>query len=126
MVAGTVYSYRPQARATLIEEATYKGKIRFTTSLPCNKSTDGKRTSGVVKIEAELILEANRLQLIRNKSLEKRKNAYLRTVSLRRESQALPSATAAAHGDPNGKNDYQKKVVGVFVAVKLLKMLNNP
>ncbi|GFY14882.1 retrovirus-related Pol polyprotein from transposon TNT 1-94 [Trichonephila clavipes] len=59
-----------------------------------------------VKIEAELILEANRLQLMKQ-DLEKAENAYL--SSFTSKSKTLPGATAAAHGDPNGKNDYQKK-----------------
>ncbi|GFX50836.1 retrovirus-related Pol polyprotein from transposon TNT 1-94 [Trichonephila clavipes] len=63
----------------------------------------------VVKIEAELILEANRLQLIKQ-DLEKAENAYLSSFTSKK-SKTLPSATAAAHGDPNGKNDYQRKVV---------------
>ncbi|GFV31599.1 retrovirus-related Pol polyprotein from transposon TNT 1-94, partial [Trichonephila clavipes] len=94
------------------EEATYKEKIRSTTSnssLPCNKSTDGKkRDFRVVKIEAELILEANRLQSMKQ-DLEKAENAYLSSFTSKK-SKTLPGATAAAHGDPNGKNDYQRKV----------------
>ncbi|GFT50719.1 retrovirus-related Pol polyprotein from transposon TNT 1-94 [Trichonephila clavipes] len=65
----------------------------------------------VVKIEAELILEANRLQLMKQ-DLEKAENAYL--SSFTSKSKTLPGATAAAHGDPNGKNDYQKKSGKVF------------
>ncbi|GFV70291.1 retrovirus-related Pol polyprotein from transposon TNT 1-94 [Trichonephila clavipes] len=61
----------------------------------------------VVKIEAELILEANRLQLMKQ-DLEKAENAYLSSFTLKK-SKTLPGATAAAHGNPNGKNDYQKK-----------------
>ncbi|GFX50212.1 retrovirus-related Pol polyprotein from transposon RE1 [Trichonephila clavipes] len=61
----------------------------------------------VVKIEAELILEANRLQLMKQ-DLEKVENAYLSSFTSTK-SKTLPGATAAAHGDPNGKNDYQKK-----------------
>ncbi|GFU79298.1 retrovirus-related Pol polyprotein from transposon TNT 1-94 [Trichonephila clavipes] len=61
----------------------------------------------VVKIEAELILEANRLQLMKQ-DLEKAENAYLSSFTSKK-SKTLPSATAAVHGDPNGKNDYQKK-----------------
>ncbi|GFU00497.1 retrovirus-related Pol polyprotein from transposon TNT 1-94 [Trichonephila clavipes] len=77
-------------------------------SLPCNKSTDGKkRTSKLSKIEAELILEVNRLQLMKQ-DLEKAENAYLSSFTSKK-SKTLPGATAAAHGDPNGKNDYQKK-----------------
>ncbi|GFT99701.1 retrovirus-related Pol polyprotein from transposon TNT 1-94 [Trichonephila clavipes] len=66
----------------------------------------------VVKIEAELILEANRLQLMKQ-DLEKAENAYLSSFTSKR-SKTLPGATAAAHGDPNGKNDYQKKSGKVF------------
>ncbi|GFT10382.1 retrovirus-related Pol polyprotein from transposon TNT 1-94 [Trichonephila clavipes] len=61
----------------------------------------------VVKIEAELILEANRLQLMKQ-DLEKAENAYLSSFTSKK-SKTLPGATAAAHGDLNGKNDYQKK-----------------
>ncbi|GFW66255.1 retrovirus-related Pol polyprotein from transposon TNT 1-94 [Trichonephila clavipes] len=63
----------------------------------------------VVKIEAELILEANRLQLMKQ-DLEKAENAYLSSFT----SKTLPGATAAAHGDPNGKNDYQKRSGKIF------------
>ncbi|GFU83470.1 retrovirus-related Pol polyprotein from transposon TNT 1-94 [Trichonephila clavipes] len=63
----------------------------------------------VVKIEAELILEANRLQWMKQ-DLEKAENAYLSSFTSKK-SKTLPGATAAAHGDPNGKNDYQKKKV---------------
>ncbi|GFS66528.1 retrovirus-related Pol polyprotein from transposon RE1 [Trichonephila clavipes] len=66
----------------------------------------------VVKIEAELILEANRLQLMKQ-DLEKAENAYLSSFTSKK-SKTLPGATAAAHGDPNGKNDYQKKSCKVF------------
>ncbi|GFU13274.1 copia protein [Trichonephila clavipes] len=66
----------------------------------------------VVKIEAELILEDNRLQLMKQ-DLEKAENAYLSSFTSKK-SKTLPGATAAAHGDPNGKNDYQKKGGKVF------------
>ncbi|GFV26440.1 retrovirus-related Pol polyprotein from transposon TNT 1-94 [Trichonephila clavipes] len=66
----------------------------------------------VVKIEAELILEANRLQLMKQ-DLEKAENAYLSSFTSKK-SKTLPGATAAAHGDPNGKNDYQKRSGKVF------------
>ncbi|GFX27417.1 retrovirus-related Pol polyprotein from transposon RE1 [Trichonephila clavipes] len=66
----------------------------------------------VVKIEAELILEANRLQLMKQ-DLEKAENAYLSSFTSKK-SKTLPGATAAAHGDPNDKNDYQKKGGKVF------------
>ncbi|GFV47491.1 hypothetical protein TNCV_5071591 [Trichonephila clavipes] len=73
-------------------------------------NSDGKkRTSELSKIEAELILEANRLQLMKQ-DLEKAENAYLSSFTSKK-SKTLPGATAAAHGDPNGKNDYQKKGV---------------
>ncbi|GFV75373.1 copia protein [Trichonephila clavipes] len=45
--------------------------------------------------------------------LEKAENAYLSSFSSKK-SKTLPGATAAAHGDPNGKNDYQKKSGKVF------------
>ncbi|GFX78163.1 retrovirus-related Pol polyprotein from transposon TNT 1-94 [Trichonephila clavipes] len=66
----------------------------------------------VVKIEAELILEANRLQLMKQ-DLEKAENAYLSSFTSKK-SKTLPGATAATHGDPNGKNDYQKRSGKVF------------
>ncbi|GFW02289.1 uncharacterized protein TNCV_2384121 [Trichonephila clavipes] len=59
----------------------------------------------VVKIEAKLILEANRLQLMKQ-DLEKAENAYLSSFTSKK-SKTLPGVTAAAHGDPNGKKDYQ-------------------
>ncbi|GFW10254.1 retrovirus-related Pol polyprotein from transposon TNT 1-94 [Trichonephila clavipes] len=75
----------------------------------------------VVKIEAELILEANRLQLMKQ-DLEKAENAYLSSFTSKK-SKTLPGATAAAHGDPNGKNDYQKKGDKVFncKTIKIVK-----
>ncbi|GFX63191.1 hypothetical protein TNCV_3895161 [Trichonephila clavipes] len=45
--------------------------------------------------------------------LEKAENAYLSSFTSKK-SKTLPGATAAAHGDPNGKNDYQKKGGKVF------------
>ncbi|GFW21124.1 retrovirus-related Pol polyprotein from transposon TNT 1-94 [Trichonephila clavipes] len=66
----------------------------------------------IVKIEAELILEANRLQLMKQ-DLEKAENAYLSSFTSKK-SKTLPGATAAAHGDPNGKNDYQKRSGKIF------------
>ncbi|GFV80192.1 retrovirus-related Pol polyprotein from transposon TNT 1-94 [Trichonephila clavipes] len=77
----------------------------------------------VVKIEAELILEANRLQLMKQ-DLEKAENAYLSSFTLKK-SKTLP-ATAAAHGNPNGKNDYQRKVVRQKVNSNLGYNLNLP
>ncbi|GFU89443.1 hypothetical protein TNCV_4875581 [Trichonephila clavipes] len=82
------------------EEATYKEKIRSTTSW---KEEDFR----VVKIEAELILEANCLQVDETRFGESGE-CLLEQFHLKK-SKTLPGATAAAHGDPNGKNDYQKK-----------------
>ncbi|GFY44044.1 uncharacterized protein TNIN_445571 [Trichonephila inaurata madagascariensis] len=62
-----------------------------------------------VKIESELILEANRLQLMKQ-DLEKAENAYLSSFTSKK-SKTFPGATAAAHGDLSGKKDYQKKDV---------------
>ncbi|GFY61106.1 retrovirus-related Pol polyprotein from transposon TNT 1-94 [Trichonephila inaurata madagascariensis] len=64
---------------------------------------------GASKIESELILEANRLQLMKQ-DLEKAENAYLSSFTSKK-SKIFPGATAAAHGDPSGKKDYQKKDV---------------
>ncbi|GFV07776.1 hypothetical protein TNCV_4356881, partial [Trichonephila clavipes] len=47
--------------------------------------------------EAELILKANRLQLMKQ-DLEKAENAYLSSFTSKK-SKTLPGATAAAHGD---------------------------
>ncbi|GFW74434.1 retrovirus-related Pol polyprotein from transposon TNT 1-94 [Trichonephila clavipes] len=66
----------------------------------------------VVKIEPELILEANRLQLMKQ-DLDKAENVYLSSFTSKK-SKTLPGATAVTHGDPNGKNDYQKKGGKVF------------
>ncbi|GFS79404.1 retrovirus-related Pol polyprotein from transposon TNT 1-94 [Trichonephila clavipes] len=70
----------------------------------------------VVKIEAELILEANRLQLMKQ-DLEKAENAYLSSFTSKK-SKTFPGATAAAHGDPNGKKDYKKKVPDHYIIPK--------
>ncbi|GFX80986.1 retrovirus-related Pol polyprotein from transposon TNT 1-94 [Trichonephila clavipes] len=98
------------------EEATYKEKLDLqlrgflrNSSLPCVQQIYRWKEGDfrVVKIEAELILEANRLQLMKQ-DLEKAENAYLSSFTSKK-SKTLPGATAAAHGDPKGKNDYQKK-----------------
>ncbi|GFY21842.1 retrovirus-related Pol polyprotein from transposon TNT 1-94 [Trichonephila clavipes] len=60
-----------------------------------------------VKIKAELILEANCLQFMKQ-DLENGENAYLSSFTSKK-SNTFPGATAAAHGDPSGKKDYQKK-----------------
>ncbi|GFV02746.1 hypothetical protein TNCV_270831 [Trichonephila clavipes] len=52
-----------------------KGGFLRNSSLPCNKSTDGKKRTSELSGEAELILEANRLQLMKQ-DLEKAENAY--------------------------------------------------
>ncbi|GFU89558.1 uncharacterized protein TNCV_178081, partial [Trichonephila clavipes] len=70
-----------------------------------NLQMERRGTSELSKIEAELILEANRLQLMKQDL--RKENAYL--SSFTRRSRKATGATAAAHGDPNGKNDYQKK-----------------
>ncbi|GFS89281.1 hypothetical protein TNCV_1260051 [Trichonephila clavipes] len=49
--------------------------------------------------------------------LEKAENAYLSSFTSKK-SKTLPGATAAAHGDPNGKNDYQKKGDGIKTLLK--------
>ncbi|GFU00741.1 hypothetical protein TNCV_4818961 [Trichonephila clavipes] len=65
------------------------GTVMEEFSLPCNKSTDGKkRTSELSKLKQSC--EANRLQLMKQ-DLEK---ARRMAVSL---SKTLPGATAAAH-----------------------------
>ncbi|GFW10104.1 retrovirus-related Pol polyprotein from transposon RE1 [Trichonephila clavipes] len=48
--------------------------------------------------------------------LEKAENAYLSSFTSKK-SKTLPGATAAAHGDPNGKNDYQREVVRVMYVI---------
>ncbi|GFW56587.1 retrovirus-related Pol polyprotein from transposon TNT 1-94 [Trichonephila clavipes] len=73
----------------------------------------------VVKIEAELILEANRLQLMKQ-DLEKAENAYLSSFTSKK-SKTLPGA--AAHGDPNGKNDYQKERCQIIILYQRVKKL---
>ncbi|GFU44850.1 retrovirus-related Pol polyprotein from transposon TNT 1-94 [Trichonephila clavipes] len=49
--------------------------------------------------------------------LEKAENAYLSSFTSKK-SKTLPGATAAAHGDPNGKNDYQRKVPDHYIIPK--------
>ncbi|GFV31984.1 retrovirus-related Pol polyprotein from transposon TNT 1-94 [Trichonephila clavipes] len=112
--------FEPVTRARVIqlldqffEQNTNQGKMLessylVNSSLPCKQIYRWKEEDfRVVKIEAELILEANRLQLMKQ-DLEKAENAYLSSFTSKK-SKTLPSATAAAHGDPNGKNDYQKR-----------------
>ncbi|GFX35854.1 retrovirus-related Pol polyprotein from transposon TNT 1-94 [Trichonephila clavipes] len=98
------------------EEATYKEKLDLQLRIPVYRVQQIYRWKEddfrVVKIEAELILEPNRLQLMKQ-DLEKAENAYLSSFTLKK-SKTLPGATAAAHGDPNGKNDNQKKGGKVF------------
>ncbi|GFV34121.1 uncharacterized protein TNCV_3630861 [Trichonephila clavipes] len=62
-----------------------------------------------VKIEAELILEANRLQLMKQ-DLEKAENAYLSSLPSKK-SKTLPGATAAAHGNQMARMITKRKVV---------------
>ncbi|GFX51229.1 retrovirus-related Pol polyprotein from transposon TNT 1-94 [Trichonephila clavipes] len=93
------------------EEATYKKKLDLQL----------QEDFRVVKIEAELILEANRLQLMKQ-DLEKAENAYLSSFTLKK-SKTLPGATAAAHGNPNGKNDYQEKRCRIIILYQRVKKL---
>ncbi|GFT63851.1 zinc finger MYM-type protein 1 [Trichonephila clavipes] len=109
------------------EEATYKEKLDLQLRIQSTvqqiyrwKEEDFR----VVKIEAELILEANRLQLMKQ-DLEKAENAYLSSFTLKK-SKTLPGATAAAHGDPNDNNDYQKKSGKTKVNSNLGYNLNLP
>ncbi|GFU81542.1 retrovirus-related Pol polyprotein from transposon TNT 1-94 [Trichonephila clavipes] len=65
------------------------------------KSTDGKkRTSGSRAVFSFQLMKQD---------LEKAENAYLSSFTSKK-SKTLPGATAAAHGDPNYKNDYKRKV----------------
>ncbi|GFU90479.1 retrovirus-related Pol polyprotein from transposon TNT 1-94 [Trichonephila clavipes] len=96
------------------EEATYKEILDLQLRIPQEFQSTVQQIYRwkeedfrVVKIEAELILEANRLQLMKQ-DLEKAENAYLSSFTSKK-SKTLLGATAAAHGDPKGKNDYQKK-----------------
>ncbi|GFX34647.1 retrovirus-related Pol polyprotein from transposon TNT 1-94 [Trichonephila clavipes] len=72
-----------------------------------------------VKIEAERILETNRLQLMKQ-DLEKAENAYLSSFTSKK-SKTFPGVTPVAHGDPNGKKDYQKKKGGKVFNCKTIK-----
>ncbi|GFY24974.1 retrovirus-related Pol polyprotein from transposon TNT 1-94 [Trichonephila clavipes] len=67
----------------------------------------------VVKIEAELILEANRLQLMKQ-DLEKAENAYLSSFTSKK-SKTLPGATAAAHGNQMARMITKRKVVSRII-----------
>ncbi|GFU86060.1 hypothetical protein TNCV_15231 [Trichonephila clavipes] len=93
--------------SNLMKRQTYKEKIISTTSISINKVASSEFQSTVqqiyrwkeedfrvVKIEAELILEANRLQLMKQ-DLEKAENAYLSSFHSKK-SKTLPCATAAA------------------------------
>ncbi|GFX20746.1 retrovirus-related Pol polyprotein from transposon TNT 1-94 [Trichonephila clavipes] len=97
-----IFISRVKTAATRLQEAGHKLDDLYI----------GFQLIRVVKIEAELILKVNRLQLMKQ-DLEKAENAYLSSFTSKK-SKTLPGATAAAHGDPNGKNDYQKKGGKVF------------
>ncbi|GFU21579.1 hypothetical protein TNCV_3827741 [Trichonephila clavipes] len=56
--------------------------------------------------------------------LEKAENAYLSSF-ISKKSKTLPECTAAAHGDPNGKNDYSKKVVSYVLVVVVQRRKKN-
>ncbi|GFW87476.1 retrovirus-related Pol polyprotein from transposon TNT 1-94 [Trichonephila clavipes] len=73
----------------------------------------------VVKIEAELILEANRLQLMKQ-DLEKAENAYLSSFTSKK-SKTLPGATAAAHGDQMARMITKRKVMASKHCLSLVK-----
>ncbi|GFT50349.1 retrovirus-related Pol polyprotein from transposon TNT 1-94 [Trichonephila clavipes] len=95
-----------------VEEATYKEKLDLQLRIPVYRATNlqmEEEDFRVVKIEVELILEANRLQLMKQ-DLEKAENAYLSSFTSKK-SKTLPGATAAAHGDPNGKRMITKRKV---------------
>ncbi|GFU47878.1 retrovirus-related Pol polyprotein from transposon TNT 1-94 [Trichonephila clavipes] len=91
------------------EEATYKEKLDLQLRIPVYRVQQIYRWKEedfrVVKIEAELILEANRLQLM-EQDLEKAENAYLSSFTSKK-SKTLPGVTTAAHGNVN--NDYLVK-----------------
>ncbi|GFV48256.1 retrovirus-related Pol polyprotein from transposon TNT 1-94 [Trichonephila clavipes] len=70
----------------------------------------------VVKIEAELILEANRLQLMKQ-DLEKAENAYLSSFTSKK-SKTLPGATAAAHGDQMARMITKRNVPDHYIIPK--------
>ncbi|GFS68948.1 hypothetical protein TNCV_4569801 [Trichonephila clavipes] len=104
--AGCIPIFRLEIHFTILEDGSNRMSLEFQSTVQQIyrwKEEDFR----VVKIEAELILEANRLQLMKQ-DLEKAENAYLSSFTSKK-SKTLPGATAAAHGDPNGKNDYQKK-----------------
>ncbi|GFR06701.1 retrovirus-related Pol polyprotein from transposon TNT 1-94, partial [Trichonephila clavata] len=67
-----------------------------------------------VKIEAELILEANRLQLMKQ-DLEKTETVYFsnflskKLSKVPRNVNTVPGGTTATPADPSGKTEYQKK-----------------
>ncbi|GFU94919.1 retrovirus-related Pol polyprotein from transposon RE1 [Trichonephila clavipes] len=119
MVAGSLLQTKPEQPD---EEATYKEKLDLTTSISINKVASSgipvyratnlqmeKEDFRVVKIEAELILEANRLQLMKQ-DLEKAENAYLSSFTSKKSKMTLPGATAAAHGDQMARMITKRKV----------------
>ncbi|GFQ72210.1 uncharacterized protein TNCT_380561, partial [Trichonephila clavata] len=67
-----------------------------------------------VKIEAELILEANRLQLMKQ-DLDKTETVYIsnflskKLSKVPRNVNTVPGGTTATPADPSGKTEYQKK-----------------
>ncbi|GBM11644.1 Retrovirus-related Pol polyprotein from transposon TNT 1-94 [Araneus ventricosus] len=67
---------------------------------------DGEFTAG--KIEAELILEANRLQLMKQ-DLEKKETVFLSSASTSRKSSAVPGGADAVPGDASGNKWYPKE-----------------
>ncbi|GBL74326.1 Retrovirus-related Pol polyprotein from transposon TNT 1-94 [Araneus ventricosus] len=73
---------------------------------------DGEFTTG--KIKAELILEANRLQLMKQ-DLEKTETVFLSSASTSRKSSAVPGGADTVPGDARGNKWYQKEDGKVFV-----------
>ncbi|GFX09316.1 retrovirus-related Pol polyprotein from transposon TNT 1-94 [Trichonephila clavipes] len=92
-----IFISRVKTAATRLQEAGHKLDDLYI----------GFQLIRAVKIEAELILEANRLRLMKQ-DLEKVENAYISSFTSKK-SNIFPGATVAAHGDPSGKKDYQKK-----------------
>ncbi|GBM43843.1 hypothetical protein AVEN_166238-1 [Araneus ventricosus] len=73
---------------------------------------DGEFTA--CKIKAELILEANRLQLMKQ-DLEKTETVFLSSASTSRTSSAVPGGADAVPRDASGNKWYQKEDGKVFV-----------
>ncbi|GFT10698.1 retrovirus-related Pol polyprotein from transposon TNT 1-94 [Trichonephila clavipes] len=77
----------------------------------------------VVKIEAELILEANRLQLMKQ-DLEKAENAYLSSFTSKSRRRPITWCYGCSSWKSNGKNDYQRKVMTSLYLEKEMENVN--